>query len=141
MDGRVTVLTGCAVKSIVSVMKSSSKNHVMMSFDVAIRTVFTKYADFTGRASRAEFWWWILFVALVSAVLGTLNVIPVGDNGQLGSLLNSIWSVIILLPTLAVGVRRLRDAGYEWGYIFFLLLPFAGAIMLCIFWAQATKRR
>jgi uncharacterized membrane protein YhaH (DUF805 family) len=110
-----------------------------MSFGEAIQTVFRKYAEFMGRAGRAEFWWWALFTVLVASALNLFDVIGIGDNANLGSLLAGLWGIAILLPTLAVGVRRLRDSGYQWGWMFFLLVPFAGAVLLIILWVQPTK--
>ena len=110
-----------------------------MSFGEAIQTVFRKYAEFMGRAGRAEFWWWALFTTLVGGALNLFDVIEIGDNASLGSLFAGLWGIAILLPTLAVGVRRLRDAGYPWGWMFFLLVPFAGIVLLVILWAQPTK--
>jgi uncharacterized membrane protein YhaH (DUF805 family) len=110
-----------------------------MSFGEAIQTVFRKYAEFMGRAGRAEFWWWALFTVLVASALNLFDVIRIGDNGNLGSLLAGLWGIGILLPSLAVAVRRLRDAGYSWGYLFFILVPIAGIFVLIAFWAQPTK--
>ena len=110
-----------------------------MSFGEAIQTVTRKYAEFMGRAGRAEFWWWALFTLLVTSALNLFDVIGIGDDANLGSLLAGLWGIAILLPTLAVGVRRLRDAGYPWGWMFFLLVPFAGAVLLIILWVQPTK--
>ena len=110
-----------------------------MSFGEAIQTVFRKYAEFPGRATRAEFWWWALFNALVSGALNLFNVIRIGDNAYLGSLLSGLWGIAVLLPSLAVAVRRLRDAGYSWGYLFFALVPIAGLVVLIVLWAQPTK--
>ena len=90
------------------------------------------------RASRV--WWWALFNVLVASALGLFNVIRIGDNAYLGSLLAGLWSIGVLLPSLAVGVRRLRDAGYPWGWLFFLLIPFAGAVLLIVLWVQPTKQ-
>jgi uncharacterized membrane protein YhaH (DUF805 family) len=110
-----------------------------MSFGEAIRTVFGKYAEFTGRAARAEFWWWALFNVLVAGALNFFNVIRIGDNAYLGSLLAGVWGVAVLLPNLAVTVRRLRDSGYGWGHLFWLLVPIAGIFVLLAFLAQPTK--
>lgn len=109
-----------------------------MSFVDAIKTVFGKYADFEGRATRPEFWWWFLFTVLVGSALNVFSVIPVGDTSSVGAILSGLWSIGTLLPTLAVGVRRLRDAGYAWQNIFWILLPLAGLIVLVIYWARPT---
>jgi uncharacterized membrane protein YhaH (DUF805 family) len=117
----------------------------MMSFGQAISTVFKKYAEFSGLAPRPEFWWWILFTTLVSMLLGSIPVPmwTVTDAGQLGitmtTALAGMWGLAVLLPTLAVTVRRLRDAGYGWGHLFWLLLPVAGAIVLIVLCAQPTR--
>jgi uncharacterized membrane protein YhaH (DUF805 family) len=123
-----------------------------MRFDQAIRTVFLKYADFTGRAARPEFWWWVLFTTLVNAALNTLQAILVHPllawTGTVGwpavmpavggSGLSGLWSIAVLLPTLAVTVRRLRDAGRHWGNVFWILLPLAGLIVLIVLCAQPS---
>ena len=111
-----------------------------MSFGEAIQTVFRKYAEFMGRAARDEFWWWALFNVLVVGALNLFNVIRIGDNAYLGSLLAGLWGIAVLLPSLAVAVRRLRDAGHGWGNLFFVLVPIAGGVVLIVLWAQPTKK-
>ena len=108
-----------------------------MTFFPSIRTGFHKYADFTGPASRSEFWWWVLFTTLVSAAVDTAADAVFGDNSTLGAL----WFLAVLLPSLAVLVRRLRDAGFGWGHAFWLLLPFAGVIIIAAFCSQPSSRR
>ena len=110
-----------------------------MTFGESIQTVFRKYAEFRGRASRSEFWWWALFTTLVTSALNLFSIVPIGNGGSLGGLLSGLWSIAVLLPTLAVAVRRLRDAGYGWGHIFWLLVPLAGLIVLIVFWSQPTR--
>lgn len=116
-----------------------------MTFGESIRTVFGKYADFEGRAGRPEFWWWTLFSFLVSSALGVFNVIPLGTPAEygtvasVGSVLTGLWGIAVLLPSLAVTVRRLRDAGYGWANVFWILLPIAGLIVLIVFLAQPSK--
>src|SRR4051812_25074604 len=112
-----------------------------MTFGEAIRTVLRKYAEFGGRASRPEFWWWMLFYVLVASALNVFGVIRIGETSSLGAILSSLWGIAVLLPTFAVGVRRLRDAGYGWGHIFWLLVPIAGVIVLIVFWAQPARDR
>ena len=111
-----------------------------LSLSTSVQTVFKKYSEFSGKASRPEFWWWVLFTVLVGAVIGSFDVLTINQNATIGGLLNSIWGIVILLPTLAVSVRRLRDAGYAWQNIFWGLVPFAGAIVLIIYCAQPTKK-
>ncbi|WP_353808742.1 DUF805 domain-containing protein [Agromyces sp. SYSU T00194] len=110
-----------------------------MSFGESIQTVLRKYAEFRGRATRPEYWWWVLFLVLVGAGLNVLNVIRLDDGVLLGSILGGLWGLAVLLPNLAVTVRRLRDAGYGWGHLFWLLLPVAGLIVLIVMTAQPTK--
>ena len=62
-----------------------------------------------------------------------------GDGVSTGSSLAGLWSLAVLLPSLAVTVRRLRDAGYQWGHIFWVLLPVAGMIVLIVLCAQPTR--
>ena len=114
-----------------------------MTFFESIKTVFRKYAEFGGRASRSEFWWFALFSAIVSTALNALNVrtggpgfyedgLWTGSTIFLGSSLAGLWSLAVLLPSLAVTVRRLRDAGRRWTELFWLLLPIVGAIILIV---------
>ncbi|MFH8250310.1 DUF805 domain-containing protein [Microbacterium sp. B2969] len=116
-----------------------------MSFGQAISIVFKKYTEFPGRAPRSEFWWWIVFTTLVSMLLTSIPtpVWTITDQGQLAltmtTALASMWAIAVLLPTLAVTVRRLRDAGYGWGHLFWVLLPIAGAIVLIVLCAQPTR--
>ena len=109
-----------------------------MTFPEAIQTVLRKYADFEGVAKRPEFWWWFLFTVLVSAALSVFNVLPVGEGASVGSILVGLWSIATLLPTLAVMVRRLRDAGYDWKNVFWLLVPIAGLIVLALYLSKPS---
>lgn len=116
-----------------------------MTFFESIKTVFRKYAEFEGRATRPEFWWFTLFSAIVAGALGSLNVTTSLNNGSdsstvyLGASLAAFWSVAVLVPSLAVGVRRLRDTGRAATNILWILLPIAGIIILIIWWAEPTK--
>ena len=99
-----------------------------MSFGQSITTVFRKYAEFSGVASRSEYWWFALFSVLVSLATGAL-----WDG------LSVAWGIAVLLPSLAVSVRRLRDAGYHWGWLFLALLPLIGAVILIVFLSQPSR--
>lgn len=71
-----------------------------MTFYESIRVCLTKYAKFSGRATRPEFWWFALFVTLVTAA-----------RTYVSEALGSIFLIAMLLPLLAAGTRRLRDSG------------------------------
>lgn len=103
-----------------------------MPFGTAVASGARKYADFTGRAGVAEFWWFMLFVSIVSFGLGALNISTPLGMLAIGTTLASVWSVVVLLPTLAVAVRRLRDGGNSWLQLLWLLVPIAGIIVLVL---------
>lgn len=113
----------------------------MKMFWLHVKTCIGKYVSFRGRASRSEFWNWVLFVAVVSGVLYGVAVVLVIIHSIAGPdtasnplnwlgtiffpvlLLFGLFLLFCLLPTLAVTVRRLRDAGYHpWTVVFPLLL-------------------
>ena len=89
-----------------------------MQFGDAIKNGFQNYANFRGVASRSEFWYWTLFTVLVS--LGTSIVdsaIGLALDMQTFTLVNTLGSLALLLPGLAVAVRRFHDAGFSaWWY-------------------------
>lgn len=120
-------------------MTASAPLPTSMSFGDAVTTVFRKYAEFTGRATRAEFWWFVLFSTIVSSALGSLNLVTPEGVFSLGSSLASMWSIAVLVPSLAVAVRRLRDAGHAWTELFWLLLPIAGLIVLIVRWCDPSR--
>jgi uncharacterized membrane protein YhaH (DUF805 family) len=84
---------------------------IQMDFVGAIKAGFKNYAVFTGTATRPEYWYWVLFTFLVNLVVSAI------DSTQT---LQLVFSLATLLPSLAVTVRRLRDAGFSWTWI---LLP------------------
>lgn len=113
--------------------------HSRVTFGTAIRLAFQKYAEFEGRATRPEYWWFILFVVLMSAALGALDVRTPDGVIYLGTSLASVWAVATTVPTIAIGVRRLRDAGRRWTELFWLLLPIAGVIVLIVRLSEPTR--
>ena len=115
-----------------------------MTFPQSIRGGFRRYADFSGTASRSEFWWWILFTVLVGAALAALpgpTLASLDGTALSAPTLTPVWQLAVLLPTLAVTVRRLRDAGSSWGHIFWVFLPVAGAIVLAVLCSQPSTTR
>ena len=119
----------------------------------AVSRFFKKYATFSGQASRSEYWWWALVSGLVSVVLNIIMLVggaagaTVGADGTsvpgpgytIGLILAVIWFVAVIVPSLAVTVRRLHDANYSgWMYLL-VLIPFVGGIILIVFTATDSK--
>lgn len=92
---------------------------------------FRKYASFSGRASRSEYWYFILFNLIFSFVIGFID----GFIGA-GSVLSGLYILIALIPGLAVLVRRLHDTGKSGGNALLLLIPLIGIIIMLVFLAQ-----
>ncbi|MFZ4504939.1 MAG: DUF805 domain-containing protein [Microbacteriaceae bacterium] len=107
-----------------------------MSFGAAIASFFTKYATFSGRARRSEFWFVVLFTTLVSVAISIVAPGTVtGVNGfevQQQSMLSNLWSLATLIPSLALTWRRLHDVNKSGNYFFFVLIPIVGWIILLI---------
>jgi uncharacterized membrane protein YhaH (DUF805 family) len=98
-----------------------------MSFVDAVNSCFRQYVGFSGRASRSEFWWFLLFGLLVG-----LAAAIVDQRGTIGALI----SLVLFLPSLAVGVRRLHDAGHSGWWLLIGLVPIAGLVVLIIFFVS-----
>ncbi|QOD05828.1 DUF805 domain-containing protein [Pseudarthrobacter sp. BIM B-2242] len=111
-------------------------------FTAAAKRFFKKYATFSGRASRSEYWWWTLVSVLVSVVLNIMINAGVsytaygstaGPGTYLGLALAAIWVLAVIIPSLALSVRRLHDSNKSGWLLLLGLIPFAGAIILLVF--------
>ena len=99
-----------------------------MTFQQAVRTCFAKYAAFNGRAARSEFWYWQLFLTLAGLIVAILDT----SLGLHSKPLGLIYYLVTLLPTLAVGARRLHDTGRSGWWLLLWLVPLIGWIVLLI---------
>lgn len=108
---------------------SIDPNSAAPTFGEAIGICFKKYVDFSGRASRPEFWWFFLFSLLVVLVASVIDEVLFG-LALLG----------LLLPYLAVGARRLHDTGKAAPLLLIGLIPYLGGIALLIFFAADPDR-
>jgi uncharacterized membrane protein YhaH (DUF805 family) len=108
-----------------------------LSFGEAVGTCFRKFAEFKGRARRSEYWFWHLFLVIVgvATAVADLMLFPGLAAGDV-SPLNTIASLILLLPSLAVTVRRLHDTDRSGFHVFWWLLPVIGWILLLVFLLQ-----
>ena len=96
-----------------------------VNFIDAVKLFFTKYADFNTRSRRSEYWWSVLFCA----VAGSLATGILKDYAW-------IWSLVVLIPTIAISVRRLHDIGKPGTYYLFVLIPLVGSIILLVWFCQ-----
>jgi len=120
-----------------------------MGFADAIKTNFSKYVTFSGRAQRSEFWWWALFTFIGNVVFTAIDVALFGHtmvyDGGFEAYTNfspiaGIFSLVILLPSLAVAVRRLHDTDRSGWWWWLLLIPLVGLIILIVWWATQGTR-
>lgn len=105
-----------------------------MDFMTSIKTCISKYADFSGRAIRPEFWWFVLFTFVGSMVLGVVDGALFGF-GAVG-IFGLIFQLALLVPSLAVGARRLHDIGHSGWLQLLALIPVLGWIALIYLYAQ-----
>ncbi|MFA6179245.1 MAG: DUF805 domain-containing protein [Candidatus Methylopumilus sp.] len=96
-----------------------------MTFSESIQACFSKYADFNGRAKRPEYWWFALFTLLVSLGLGIVS-----------DIVSALFSLATLLPSLAVGARRLHDTKRSGWWQLLWLVPVIGWIVIIVFLVQ-----
>lgn len=100
-------------------------HHGYVGFGQAIVLFFRNYVNFTGRASKSEYWWAFLFQSLAAMVV----YIPViGWLAWLG----------LILPNISISIRRLHDTGKAWYYYLFSLIPFAGIIIMITFYLKPS---
>ncbi len=101
--------------------------------------VLKKYAVFNGRASRSEFWWFVLFNIIVAFVLGFIDGL-LGTTTQSGyGLLSGIYSLAVLLPAIGVAIRRLHDSGKTGWWLLLCFVPIIGAIVLIVFYCLDSE--
>lgn len=104
-----------------------------MSFFDAVRSALTQYVGFRGRARRSEYWWFYLFTSIINMLVWCLS--GAADIAVIGL----IVSLALALPSIAVGVRRLQDTDRSGWFILLGLIPFAGPIILLVFFVQDSK--
>lgn len=136
-----------------------------MTFFGAISSAYRKYATFTGRASLSEFWWWMLFELFTRGFLGFIYtmtmlalIVPLSvtaiapttgmpgptEAAIMGAIFNPAyfvllaWSLSILLPSLAVMVRRFHDTGRSGWFVLVTFIPLVGTILMIVFLAKAS---
>jgi len=102
--------------------------------------VLKKYAVFNGRARRKEYWYFFLFNIIISIVLEIIDVVTGSfSSGTDIDLLSGIYTLAVLIPGIAVSVRRLHDTNRSGWWLLISLVPLIGAIVLIVFLSSDSK--
>ena len=118
-----------------------------MGFQDAVRKCFKEFATFQGRAPRSEFWWFMLFIFLGQLACSVLDRMIFGTGTFVtgtgfayyatnGGPIGTIFTLICLLPSISVGVRRLHDTNRSGWWLFITLIPLVGQLILLFFFVQ-----
>ncbi len=102
-----------------------------MDFQTSVKTCFKKYADFSGRALRSEFWWFVLFVSLGSIVVTIIDIMILGYSIEVNGPLYLIFLVGIFIPSIAVTARRLHDVNRS-GWWQLIELTIIGILLILV---------
>lgn len=110
----------------------------------AISTCLRKYATFSGRATRHEFWMFYLFMNIVLYVPLLIGLSLLTDDSTAGAgiffiVISIILTIGLVIPLLAVCVRRLHDIGQSGSYLLMSLIPFAGPIIMLVAFAKDSQ--
>jgi len=90
-------------------------------------TMWKNYVNFSDRTTVRGYWMAYLFVFIATIVISILDTLIIGTMA-----ISYVWSLAVLLPSLAMMVRRLRDAGKHWALLFLLFIPIAGLIIVIV---------
>lgn len=120
-----------------------------MNIIESVKTCFRKYATFTGRASRSEYWWWtlaiwIFFVLILVLFMPSASTLSSMESGAMLDIdaqrqymkfmsITGIVYLVILLPTIAVAVRRLHDINKSGWFLLISFIPIIGPL-ICLYW-------
>ncbi len=111
-----------------------------MDFMTAVRTCLSKYVDFTGRARRSEFWYFVLFNLIVQVVASILdNAAGTDFDSANGGVISTLATLGMLLPSIAVSARRLHDIGKSGWWQLMGIIPILGWVLVIIWYATNTK--
>ena len=110
-----------------------------MNFTQAITTCMGKYGTFSGRASRSEYWWFYLFVVIISWGSIIVSGAMYSPDDLMFEILPNLVSLIFLVPGIAAGSRRLHDIGKSGWWQLLWIIPIIGWILLIVWLATNTK--
>ena len=111
-----------------------------MNFQTSIKTCFNKYAVFSGRASRSEYWFFVLFGILGGIISAIIDTMILGYSAEVNGPINLIFSVALILPSIAVTTRRLHDINKS-GWWQLLWLTVIGGIVVIVWNATEGEKK
>ena len=106
--------------------------------EAVVRALTQNYCNFSGRASRSEYWWFYLFTCIVSWVV-SIVVSLFSSELSIMYIASMIVGLAFLLPGLGIAVRRLHDIGKSGWWMFISLIPLIGAIILLVWWCKDSQ--
>ncbi len=106
-----------------------------MGFQEAVKAFFSNYAKFDGRSARSEYWWPVLAMAIVNYLIILPIQLLVSEG--FGGILSLVFSLAVIIPTIAVAVRRLHDTDKSGWWYLLVFVPIIGWIALIVFFATA----
>lgn len=109
------------------VSEGAVKTLPSMEFGTAVRTCLNKYATFTGRARRSEYWYFVLFNFIIDIVCGIIMLIPF-----IGIVISVLIGLALIIPGLAATVRRLHDSGKTGWLVLLGIIPVVGGIIVLV---------
>lgn len=104
-----------------------------MGFVDAVKSFISRYVDFAGRSSRSEFWWAFLALFIANIVIGVLAGV-LGDT--LGGIISLVFSLAIIIPYIALAIRRFHDIEKSGWWFLTLLIPLVNLIILLVFFTK-----
>lgn len=104
-----------------------------ITFIEAVKRFYSNYANFNDRATRAEYWYSMLYLIVVYTILLCL--------GKIGMILYSIFGLVNIIPGIAIGIRRMHDIGKSGWWILINLVPLIGGIWFIVLAATPTKEQ
>lgn len=107
-----------------------------MSLGEAVKSVFSQYAAFSGRARRSEYWYFVLFQIIVGVVLGVASLI-VGES--VAKAVESVWTLATFIPILALDWRRMHDIGKSGLWSLIVLVPLVGWIFYLVWCCRDSE--
>lgn len=111
-----------------------------MGFADAVRSCLSNYANFSGRARRSEYWWFLVFCAIVSGVAMIIdNVAGLTLQGSTAGWVSVIATIALFLPQLSVMVRRMHDTDRSGWWVLLNGLCFIGSVIFFVFTLQDSK--